>query len=425
MTDKTSASQVSQSHPLKVSAFLPLFLADLIVRTAYQIGKAPVLTALAIGLGASDALLGLIIVISTISGIIVKPWVGWIADRTNKETWLLVACGFFVFPCFLYPLLTTPEHLVALRLFHGLATAIFGPVTLSILASNHGDRRAELYGWFGIARQSGYILGPLCGGLLLTLCAPQYAFVIAGLFAALVFLPATTLVKQASTRPPAPQAISVPRLNLLPALSLVLRNRGVLAAAIFELSTYVSLYFYKAFLPVLALRAGVSVIDVGFLLAVQELVTAILRPAAGRFADRKGFEPMLYCGFFSAGIAVALVPSMIEQDLLFLMAAFLGVSQAVVQPTLQAMIASASPEFRTTTFGIVGAFRNAGKVLGPTIGGLLLMLIATETVFWLSSLPLIGLGTYFLLRQPHIRQTNHPSFKNPEMRTDPAMPTGS
>ena len=43
--------------------------ADLIVRTGYQIGKAPVLTIMAAQLNASDVVVALIVSISTISGI--------------------------------------------------------------------------------------------------------------------------------------------------------------------------------------------------------------------------------------------------------------------------------------------------------------------------------------------------------------------
>ena len=47
--------------------------ADFIVRTGYQIGKAPVLTMMAAQLNANEVILALIVSISTISGMILKP----------------------------------------------------------------------------------------------------------------------------------------------------------------------------------------------------------------------------------------------------------------------------------------------------------------------------------------------------------------
>ena len=44
---------------------------------------------------------------------------------------LLVALTVFAGAPFLYTFVETPEQLLALRLGHGLATAIFGPVTLA------------------------------------------------------------------------------------------------------------------------------------------------------------------------------------------------------------------------------------------------------------------------------------------------------
>ena len=48
-------------------ALFQITLADFIVRSAYQVGKTPLLPIFAASLGASDALLGLIVAISTLT----------------------------------------------------------------------------------------------------------------------------------------------------------------------------------------------------------------------------------------------------------------------------------------------------------------------------------------------------------------------
>ena len=55
--------------------------ADFIVRSAYQMGKTPLLPLFAAALGASDAFTGFIVSVSTLTGMVLKPFVGILSDR--------------------------------------------------------------------------------------------------------------------------------------------------------------------------------------------------------------------------------------------------------------------------------------------------------------------------------------------------------
>ena len=120
-------------------------LADFLARSAYQMGKTPLLPIFAAALGASGAFLGLIVSVSTVSGLFLKPLIGVLSDRWGRRVWLLIGAGFFAFMPFLYRFIHTPEQLLVIRLAHGLATAIYGPVTLAYIAelsrSEQGSRR--------------------------------------------------------------------------------------------------------------------------------------------------------------------------------------------------------------------------------------------------------------------------------------------
>ena len=56
--------------------FWNLFGADLIVRTAYQMGKTPVLPLFAAAIGASQMAVGTIVAVSTVTGMLQKPLIG-------------------------------------------------------------------------------------------------------------------------------------------------------------------------------------------------------------------------------------------------------------------------------------------------------------------------------------------------------------
>jgi len=54
--------------------FLYVTFADFIARTAYQMGKTPLLPIFAATLGATDTLLGFIVSVSTLTGMVLKPF---------------------------------------------------------------------------------------------------------------------------------------------------------------------------------------------------------------------------------------------------------------------------------------------------------------------------------------------------------------
>ena len=111
-----------------------LFLADFIVRGFYQIGKTPLLPLFAASIGAGELIIGFIVSVSTMTGMLLKPVFGILSDRWGRKVWLLVATLVFSGMPFLYQFVTTEQELMILRLFHGISTAIFGPVSLAYVA---------------------------------------------------------------------------------------------------------------------------------------------------------------------------------------------------------------------------------------------------------------------------------------------------
>ncbi|MGB1288754.1 MAG: MFS transporter, partial [Aggregatilineales bacterium] len=173
--------------------FLSITFADFIVRSAYQMGKTPLLPIFAAMLGAEDIFLGLIVSVSTVTGLLLKPLIGILSDRWGRRIWLLIGTAFFVGMPFLYRFVQTPEHLFAIRMIHGLATAIYGPVTLAYIAELKPKNIAESLGWFGLARSGGYIVGPALAGWLLLYVDPVTVFTIIGIISSLAILPVLSL----------------------------------------------------------------------------------------------------------------------------------------------------------------------------------------------------------------------------------------
>ena len=75
--------------------FACITAADFTVRSAYQMGKTPLLPIFAAALGAGDAFVGFIVSVSTLTGMVLKPFVGALSDRWGRRGWLIIGTAFF------------------------------------------------------------------------------------------------------------------------------------------------------------------------------------------------------------------------------------------------------------------------------------------------------------------------------------------
>ena len=361
-----------ESKIIKSSDFYRITLADFIVRSAYQMGKAPLLPIFAASLGATDLLLGFIVSVSTITGMLSKPLVGLLSDRWGRKLWLLIGTGFFTLIPFAYFLVQTPEQLVVIRIIHGSATAIYGPVTIAWISENAPKRRAEKLGWFGIARSGGYIVGPTLAGAMLLTVEPAIIYSIIGLISSLAFIPITLMGDRYTSicrkqRKPLLQQIRQ-------ALSEGGKSVAVWIAGGIEAVSYIALYALKAFLPVYALAHGYNALEVGVFFTIQEIFHVISKPFAGRLSDRFGYRRGIILGMIAMGIILPLVGLLNIWLINLIFAALLGITQAII---FLATIALVAEQINLTSLGaslgIIGTFKNLGKVIGPIIGGILLV----------------------------------------------------
>lgn len=379
-----------------ISTFFAIFVADLTVRTAYMAGKTPVLPIFAHGLGANEILLGAIVSISTLTGLVSKPLFGFLSDRYGKWIWLLIGTILFSVTPLLYLGVSNVSQLVALRLVHGLATAIYGPVTLAYIASLTTQPKAEWFGWFSLARTGGYALGPIFGGALLGFVSPAQVFAITSLISVIAFIP---ILKIRST-PRSKRHHSASKEVFANLKWATFGNPPLIIFGLVEMSSRMGVYAVKTFLPLMILARGGTALEAGVFLSVQEIASAIIRPIAGRIGDRfSTHENTAIVGLLFTSIALALIPIAVANERLIVAAIILGGGNGIYLPAAYSLIATQAGQSKSgTAFGMVGALRNAGKLLGPIAGGTLLYAFSEQAAFLaLAIFPLVS--AFLLLRR--------------------------
>lgn len=361
--------------------FWRLFGADLIVRTAYQIGKTPLLPIFAAAIGAGELVIGLIVAVSTCTGMVLKPVFGALSDRWGRRLWLLLGLAVFTVAPFLYQFVETPEQLFALRLIHGTATAIFGPVTLAYIAELGDEGRATRMGWFGMAREGGYLIAPLIAGLLLTVMQPETVFTIIGLISSLAILP-VLMMGFGEGKTAARQEWSIIR-QLREGFVHAAGRAEVWFAGLLEMGVYIVTYALKAFLPIYILQeTELGVLVAGAFFTVQEAAHLLARPGGGWVGDRIGYLSSVAIGMALISVALFILPFGVTAYALIAVALISGVGQGLIFPSTIALIAGAvSRDHTGLGMGFFGTLRNIGKVAGPVIGGVLLELFSFSILF--------------------------------------------
>ena len=381
----------------KNTPLINLWTTDLINRSMYMTGKF-VLPFFASNLGANSILIGTISSISAITGMILKPIIGVIGDIANKTKLLLFACIIFAFTPILYLFISDPLHLISIRLFHGLATAIFGPITLAVIASIYIDKRATYLGWFGTARSMGYVLGPVIGGSLLIFLKSEYIFLITGLISVVSFIPMLfLLLDKSKTGNSQQQNFEKFKINLFQNLSTDIKKLiltpQLWIVIIIEWCFYSVFYAMKIFIPLYLVNSGYNTFFAGSFITVIELIHILLRPAGGIVGDKSGYYPSIIFGLLILGLSMFFVSLSFDKTILIIPAFLIGISQALVLPSSMALAANTVNKDRiSTTMGLIGSFRNGGKIFGPILIGYLINIYNYKSTF-----TIIGLITVFIM----------------------------
>jgi MFS family permease len=136
-------------------------------------------------------------------------------------------------------------------------------------------------------------------------------------------------------------------------------------------------------LPLLFVRAGLSVGQVGLLAALYPAVWGLGQLLTGPLSDRLGRKPLITGGMLVQAVALAGTAAAGSFLPWAACAILLGVGTAMVYPTLLAAISDvAHPSWRATAVGVYRLWRDAGFAVGALLAGLVADLAGLEAAVW-------------------------------------------
>jgi DHA1 family multidrug resistance protein-like MFS transporter len=401
--------------PSPFGSFVSLCVIGFFAFFSYDMIRAPVLPLFAEHLGASPGLVGFIVAASTLTGVCVKLPAGVLSDRFGRR--LLMGAGVTVFAVapFGYFFVTQVWQLILLRFAHGLATAIFTPVTLAVVADLYPAQRGETIGWYSALRQSGTLLGRTGGGALVDASGFPAVFAACGAIGVVILgvfgfssagrQRSAVIESRGGTPGKTGRDAPLSRRQLWEGAVEIARHPVIIASSLMQGLQMMADGALMAFLPLYGLSVGLTPTRIGFLFGLQGIVSILTRPVMGRLSDRVGRAPMIVMGLFTCAAAFALLSLTETFPTMVLPALLIGVGGAVVASSTSAYVADLSgSRSMGSAMGVFGMLMDIGHAGGPLVAGLLVGAFGYHPAF-LSIAGLLLAGVVGFLSVDHRMRT--------------------
>lgn len=345
----------------------------------------PVLPILIIELGGSAALVGLIVAVFSIPSVLVRPFLGRLADTWDlRGLWLLGALGLTV-ASVLY-VVPSVFFIGLLRLFHGTSWAAFntgGNTTLARIAPP--ERRAEAAGVFGLMPSLAHMLLPSVGLLLVGAVGTSAAFLVAGVLAG-----AAALLIWVGPFPPGPLSDSPPHNDDF--WRSLIEKRALLPMVLEFLWMTVNVLFF-IFPPLFAAANGIELQALAIYYPVVGAVLIVTRLVVGPRLDRLPRGVPLVVAIASGTVALVFAAAA-ETVLTFTIAgSFFAFGTTFISPVAMALaIDRANPQRRGAAMATYSLGYQLGFGLGSLVWGILISVAGFPAPFILGLMSMAGIA---------------------------------
>ena len=392
---------------IKLSPFLLLCIMGGLAIFSSTMAKNPVLPLFIRSLGVPVSTVGFIAAASTVVGIIVSLPAGVLSDIIGRRRVILVAAIVFATAPFLYLLVSLPWQLVLVRIYHGLATAILGPVAMAAVADTFEKGRGERMGWYSSATMVGRFLAPFVGGALIFGQDFHWVYLADGFIGVLALLVALRLPIARGASASAGEALKREQGKIGQEIAVIFRHRGILATSAIEAVQYFAFGCLEVFLPIyLNEQLGFSPFRIGLLFTAQILAATITKPLMGRLSDRYGRVLMIAVGLALGGATTALMTYSRNYLVLVVLIGLFGLGLATVTASTAALVADLSQVYnRGSALGVLSSIMDIGQSTGPMVSGLLISAYSYRAAFGIIGAGLALVSLFFGLTMR--RLANH------------------
>ena len=304
---------------------------------------------------------------------IVSPLWGRLADQKGRKLMLLRASLGMAISISLMAFVTAAWQLLILRMLLGAFSGFVSNSMALMASSAPKEKSGAVLSLLTTGSVAGTLIGPIIGGILVNITGYRRVFSVTGIIMFLVFFLALFFVKE-TFKP-------VEKKNMLSYKQVweVVTHPAIIWGMFF--ATLITQMTNQSINPVLSLYVqelmhgqGSITFIAGIVAAAPGIVTLVAVPFLGRLGDKVGQRKILGFGLFFSLIVFSITAMTTNVWFLIVMRLLVGVSDAAILPSVQAILAKESPQAITgrifsynQSAQSIGAF--AGPLLGSAIAG--------------------------------------------------------
>lgn len=322
-------------------------------------------------LDSGDVAVGVVIGAYAITGLLLRPVAGRLADTRGRKPTVLAGAVLVALSGLLYLPSLGLAGLIVARLILGAGEgAVYTAGSAWIVDLAPDERRGRVLGLYGLAVWGGLSVGPLLGELLLDLGGYTAVWLFAAgmpVLGALIALGARdpfVPVKHAEPHPLiAPEAVG-------PGFAIALASLGYAA-----LATFIVLH-----LEARGIDHGATIF------AAFAAMLVLTRLVFGHLPDRVGAAPVAIVATLGEAVGLALIAVAHSLPLALAGGLVMGASFSLLNPALMLIaLGRVAPQARGAAMGTYTAFFDAGVGLGAPLAGLVAALAGYEAAFFFAA----------------------------------------
>ena len=354
-------------------------------------------------LGTGEAGIGVLIGVSSVFSLILRPFVGKGLSRRPEKIFLLA--GALIMTLSMVALLWTPPFwpLFILRAFQGISAAFFFTASFTLIANiSPEEHRGQSISLYYLSNNLAFAIVPSLGMALINSFSFPSNFMILFLSGAGLAVASAFLILKLGGR-------EIPFSDLLPSQKQPLLSRPAVPPAIMASLVNVIWGAMVTFFPLYAIGHGVA--NPGYFFAACATMLILGRGFGGRLLDlyaRKREKVIIPC-LTTYVISMALLAFSETLPMFILVAVIWGVGNAFLYPMLITMALDWGGADRGPAMGTYTAIADLGVGMGPVIMGLILTWTSYRVMFL--SLALVGVVN-FLYFQFSVRREGGKVYAN-------------
>ncbi|HLS91628.1 MAG TPA: MFS transporter, partial [Limnochordia bacterium] len=327
----------------------------------------PILPLLAREFGASAFLLGLMTASYAVVQFLFAPIWGQVSDRVGRKKVLMVGITGLAFSFLLMGFAKSYWMLFTARVLGGFLSSATLPAAQAMAAELSGTKnRAKAMGLMGAAFGTGFIFGPLIGGVLTPL-----GFSVPFITGGVMGLATVALSAWALREPPRSKGDQDPDQQEAPRSTLEgLRQALAGSGRPYYLLAFLIMFAQSNQMTSLAYlltdRFGSDVSMIGVVFALNGAVGALLQGAAiGPITDRLGEKTTLLAGLALGALAYAGIVLAPTLGLAVFCIVLTAVAMAFTRPPATSLLSKVTELPQGITMGLQSSFDSLGRVIGP------------------------------------------------------------